>query len=296
MMEDNLKRNNKQLQTSKTDSVESHIRTVRNEIQKVPSSQDGYLKKNSPNTNFTESLQVQLDTTSHSITVEEMKTLINGPKRCQDITPRMRTRDSLILSSVYETWARRKEIRLVVYKYIDLDECSILIKFPKIKCIPVFKIDEETGQRIYTGQNKLSKERPVYFTEETRHLIEQFMEYIPSRNKDNMYMLAGTKSRQGKVPIGLNTFNDVVKKYAEQEGIQKILGYHSEKRPIHKFTPQALREAGERHTLMASQQDVTAEAITLEIAGHSKRVAEKNYRRYNAKKKKKIINHHPSWK
>ena len=79
-------------------------------------------------------------------------------------------------------------------------------------------------------------------------------------------------------PIPMKTMRDVVHRYAVQIGIQRVVGFDKNSNPKYLVHPHALREAGEAYAIIFGNMDRKVAAMK---AGHSERVQEQYYVKYN---------------
>ena len=80
----------------------------------------------------------------------------------------------------------------------------------------------------------------------------------------------------------------MVHTYAVKLGIQKIVGYDSQKKPRFLITPKAFREAGEAYAIMSGMDRETA----ARRAGHSVEVQKRNYTKYDKIRARDLADKH----
>lgn len=216
------------------------------------------------------------------LTVDECLALCKAPKKLDANATKFQIqkhlRDEILISLLYETWARINELLKVQFEDMDFNECAIHIKFPKGKSI--FRVIE--GKR--THVDTVYRPRWVFFSNDTKDLI---IRYLEGRHKGPL-IISNHRKR-----LSSREAERIVNYYAKAIGIQKVIGYRKDNREIRLVTCKSLREAGERHTdISGADRDATAR-----IAGHTVATKEAHYKLGNFEEDRAIVrNHHPLMK
>ena len=195
---------------------------------------------------------------------EEISLLLEAPYKCmRKRTPRALEKAdvyALFLRLLWDTWGRAFEVLHIEIENIDLDRRTIL--FEKVK---------RKVSRVTASGKKVTERQPrtVSFSEEAKTLLVRVIRF---RNRGFLF------SRRDGTPIPTKTIRDVVHRYAVQLGIQRVTGNDKNNNPKYLVHPHALREAGEAYAIIFGSMDRKVAAMK---AGHSERVQEQYYLKYN---------------
>ena len=192
----------------------------------------------------------------------EITALVKAPHRFRKKTPtaiRKADTHQLIISLLYDTWARENELCHIRIEHIDLTNRIITLHTTKAY------ITGKVNDRFVTE----SKPRKVTFSQDTGTLIERI---IIERKRG--YLFTGHNGRM----LSSRTVRHIIDHYARLLGIQKVTGYDRNGRPHYLVHAHAIREAGEAHAVLLGEMN---KQTASKKAGHSIKTTQKYYLKYD---------------
>jgi len=204
----------------------------------------------------------------------EIETMLNAPFDVLPHNPYPKEvskaeRDHLIITLLWETWARVNELLNVNITDIDFTNRTILLRVTKKK-VRTSKAGERYSETV---------ERMTDFSEGTKRKI---IKYLNGRSQGFLFL--GNKGKQ----LSNRAVRKLIHKYAVERGIQQVIGYDEQKNPRFLITPKAFREAGEAYALMNGMESKTA----ANRAGHTEIIQQRNYMKYDAIRARDLADKH----